>query len=260
MVPHLYKGRDKTFFFLSYDGGREHLGVAPTQFVVPSAGERSGNFSDWPFPIYDPLTTGSVAATTNNPTGRTAFPGNVIPAGRLSAVALKFLPYFNPANVNGCSNLTTGCKNFTGVTLNTTRTDIGTLRVDENLHDADHIFFTGNMGNDTQTSPSLKFGQGNNLFQRSRLFGLSWTHSGNSRDVNQATLGYTREHFFTGPNTADGPNLSAEVGLANPNLDPATYDLPTTCFFVYACIGGGSPTVFVDNVYQGADTLTLIRG
>src|ERR1039458_3778534 len=44
VVPHLYNGKDKTFFFLSYQGMRLRQG-SNSNSTVPSAAERGGNFS-----------------------------------------------------------------------------------------------------------------------------------------------------------------------------------------------------------------------
>jgi len=62
VIPHLYNGRDKTFFFASYDGFRLRQGL-PLLFTVPTMKERAGDFTDYldangnPIPIYDPAST-----------------------------------------------------------------------------------------------------------------------------------------------------------------------------------------------------------
>lgn len=96
VVPHLYDGRDKTFFFISYQGMRLRQGL-PANSTVPSAAQRAGDFSAPGLnTIYDPLTTGP------NPSGsgtvRAPFPGKMIPANRLVSQALFFLPYIPLAN------------------------------------------------------------------------------------------------------------------------------------------------------------------
>ena len=70
----LVKG--KTFFFLSYEGTRESRQL-PVNLTVASAAMKQGDFSGIRNRIYDPL--------TGQP-----FPGNVIPASRLSPQALYF--------------------------------------------------------------------------------------------------------------------------------------------------------------------------
>jgi Carboxypeptidase regulatory-like domain len=260
-IPHLYDGKNRTFWFFSYDGGRNHQEQSPTQLDAPSALQRQGNFGDWPFPIYDPLTSGSVPATATNPSGRTQFKNNIIPTNRFDPRASALLTYFNQPNVASCTDLTTGCSNFAGSTDTSINTNTETFRVDQNFHDYDHVYFTGIFSEENKLTPSVVAGQGNVSFFRSRLFGLTWQHTFSSNSINQATLGYNRQHFYTGTDTAGGPNLAANAGFSNvPNI-PAYYDLPSINFStVYHSLGGDSPYEQWDNVYQGVDTVTLIRG
>src|SRR5205085_3420778 len=81
-IPKLYDGRDKTFFMFTMQRYNEKV---PSSIVtsVPTALERQGDFSQSGITIYDPLTT---RPDPNNPDKfiRDPFPGNKIPANRLS--------------------------------------------------------------------------------------------------------------------------------------------------------------------------------
>src|SRR4051794_19365956 len=65
-IPKLYNGRDKTFFFVSYEGFRNRAGATPTPYSIPPQEFYSGdlhNFVDGNgkmYPIYDPATTALV--------------------------------------------------------------------------------------------------------------------------------------------------------------------------------------------------------
>src|SRR5208283_3440119 len=85
-IPKLYNGRDRTFFFVSYEGLRDSSAGSFTG-TMPTALERTGNFSQTTdsngklIVMYDPSTTGldptAPAGTTKYI--RTPFPTNVIP-------------------------------------------------------------------------------------------------------------------------------------------------------------------------------------
>ncbi|TCK72739.1 TonB-dependent receptor [Acidipila rosea] len=84
-LPKLYNGRDRTFFHFTYEWFKQNS--EDTDFsTVPTALEKGGDFSDFKdsagnlIPIYDPQ--------TGKP-----FPGNVIPANRISALAQTLTPY-----------------------------------------------------------------------------------------------------------------------------------------------------------------------
>ena len=86
--------KNKLFFFFSYDATRLRQGSVAT-YSVPTADIRTGNFSAYSTPIYDPM--------TGNPdgTGRTQFPGNIIPANRLSPQTQKIQAYYPAAESIG---------------------------------------------------------------------------------------------------------------------------------------------------------------
>jgi hypothetical protein len=95
-IPKLYDGRNKTFFFITTESYRQHDG-STTVLSVPTALERAGDFSQSLAKngsqqvIYDPLTTNLTTGT------RQPFPGNVIPAGRISSVGSALASYYpNP--------------------------------------------------------------------------------------------------------------------------------------------------------------------
>ncbi len=97
--PHLYDGRDKTFFFFAYEGWR-YLEPSNNLYTVPTAAEISGDFSNslLPNPIFDPATT-TVNAAGNGYT-RTQFAGNVIPADRIDTQVQQYIQnYFDAPNI-----------------------------------------------------------------------------------------------------------------------------------------------------------------
>jgi hypothetical protein len=94
VIPKLYNGRNRTFFFASYQGFRNRAGTGANYMTVPTAANYEGDFSGWTrngvrVPIYDP------ASTRANPSGsgyiRDAFPGNILPKSRFSRVATAYV-------------------------------------------------------------------------------------------------------------------------------------------------------------------------
>ncbi|MBL8221489.1 MAG: carboxypeptidase regulatory-like domain-containing protein, partial [Bryobacterales bacterium] len=100
-IPKIYNGKNKTFFFASYEGFRNRSGNTPSFNTVPLEEMYEGDFRGWirtpasgaPFlmPIYDPATT------TINADGRTysrqPFANNTIPKARFSSVATKYIGF-----------------------------------------------------------------------------------------------------------------------------------------------------------------------
>jgi hypothetical protein len=84
--------RNKLFYFVSYEGTRQQQNVSRT-LSVPTEAVRRGNFTGTGTTIYDPLTGNA------DGTGRSPFPGNVIPDSRISPVAKKIIPYIPLPNL-----------------------------------------------------------------------------------------------------------------------------------------------------------------
>jgi len=94
IIPRVYDGRDRTFYFFSYGGSRKSGADTYTTVQVPTTVELQGNFSSYSRKIYDPATT------KPNPTGtgyvRTPFPNNVIT--HFDTVAQELLSLFPAPN------------------------------------------------------------------------------------------------------------------------------------------------------------------
>ena len=92
IIPKVFNGRDRLFFFVATESYRE-LDPSNTYNEVPTALERQGDFSQSLYSkggqqiIYDPFNTNAAGA-------RLQFPGNVIPASRLSPVGLALASYY----------------------------------------------------------------------------------------------------------------------------------------------------------------------
>jgi hypothetical protein len=94
-LPHLYNGRNQTFFLVNYERYREGS-PQPLVLSVPEPEMRHGDFSKLvdaagtPITIYDPTTGRQVGSQWV----RDPFPGNVIPPGRISPTASLLIKYF----------------------------------------------------------------------------------------------------------------------------------------------------------------------
>src|SRR6266571_2255253 len=129
-IPRVYNGKNRTFFFVNYEGLRERQGNVISR-TSPTAGMLAGDFSAVTNRIYDPLTTAP------NPSGsgtiRMPFPDNRIPAARLSPQAAFFNPYLTTVATPG------GAFIFSPSTV--LDEDQLTARIDHGIGDRHKIFF-----------------------------------------------------------------------------------------------------------------------
>ena len=158
-IPKVYDGKEKTFFFTSWEGIRNKDPRAGVR-TVPDANERQGDFTEtWtsqiiggirnviPITIFDPLTVDARrtidvnGVQSQNPQFgyRTPFPGNKIPTIRLSPIAmnvLKFIPSPNtvPQNTSNTAN------NFTPQSTRQNKMASLVTRVDHNWNQSHKTF------------------------------------------------------------------------------------------------------------------------
>jgi hypothetical protein len=130
--------RDRTFFFVNYEGLREQNASVQT-FTVPLPEWRNGDFSNFRnsagalITIYDPLTT---RADPANPGQfiRDPFPGNVIPQNRMSPMARAMMTYWPLPNTTP-SNAFTQTNNFSASGFSENEGDRIDSRVDHTFND-----------------------------------------------------------------------------------------------------------------------------
>jgi len=249
---------DRAFFFVNYEGGRRNVSGSAVSLMVPTTKERQGDFSDWPYPIYDPSTT-VVTSTSPLSITRMQFPNNIIPSSEINAISQKLLSYYPAANVN----CTMPCTNFVGASP-ATRIDTNTFttREDYNFSSADRLSYSMIIWRDNQPSPSIIPVNSSVAFSHSGLFGLNWDHSFSPTMINEARVGYNRMFFHEGASTAFGPDLAAKLGLRNTPTTPAFYNIPLVSPTQgYAGIGNGNNGYTqTDNIFEYADTLNMIHG
>ncbi len=92
VIPKLYNGRDRTFFFANFEITNLRRSLFRT-FSVPTAAMRTGNLSEAPFDIYDPATTAPNPSAPGRYT-RTPFPNRMIPSNRIAPVSLNILQLY----------------------------------------------------------------------------------------------------------------------------------------------------------------------
>lgn len=189
LLPKIYNGKNRTFWFTSFEGAREGNGI-DNVLSVPTSKMRGGDFSEVAQAIYDPF---SVATINGTPT-RTPFPGNIVPAQRQDAAAQKIATFWPTPNRTGPNAAQPWVQNY-GFSGKWPRNyDMFVAKIDHRFSEKWSTFFRLNKGNGLLIFPFDFDGiasQGRNVVNRPNL-GASW---GNTFLLNPSTtfdvrLGY----------------------------------------------------------------------
>lgn len=261
-IPGVYDGRNRTFFFVDYQGTRIRKGL--TLFAtVPLPAWRTGDFSGFN-PIFDPSTTTVVGGVAT----RDQFPGNQIPLSRFDPAALQLLDSFPLPNYPGSVSSSGVANNYLSNPSEQNDSNGVDVRIDHKISDSDSIFFRFSYFDETLVNPGSlpaplydgSFSTGTTK-TKVRTGVLAYTHVFTSRTINELRTSYLYNNSALRPFNTD-VNGAAELGIPGIPFTPGNGGLPTFSVSGINGFGGSefSPTVEVQNEFLLMDNLTLIRG
>lgn len=141
VLPKLYDGRNRTFFFLSTELVRFSQGVTWTG-TVPRPEQLEGDFSTTRNAAGNVISVFDPFSTAPNPTGpgfrRTPFAGNRVPVSRFDPVAVAMSKFWPAPNTAGAPN--TGVNNFARTSSSQITKDTWSARLDHHLNQKNRLF------------------------------------------------------------------------------------------------------------------------
>ena len=215
LIPKLYNGKDKTFFFSDFNVTLASNGNLYNQ-LVPTAAERGGDFSQTQsggrqVTIYDPATTRLDTAT--NRFVRDPFPGNRIPGASFDRSGAEMVKFYPEPNGVYAGNL-----NFSAHPPQTRQTWQWINRLDQNFGSNDKFFARiggYNPNGDAQNHIPNKANNDTSGGFRDTQIALSHTHVFGPRVVNDLRAGFVQEHNYTIAASSPSP----ELGIRNVTLN-----------------------------------------
>jgi len=230
-IPHLYNGKDRTFFFFDYEGNRRSTAVAE-QFLVPTQAERNGDL--------------------------TAIGSPVISPGSINPTAKALLNYYPLPNVSGQPNY-----NYENFQSTPARTDGVDLRIDQNITAKQSVYARFSRKNITEdyANPLLP-NDSDSIHNRSLL--ASYTYAMTSRMVNEFRFGFTNVITSVGF-PIEGADALSQLDLSGVNISqhPTTHAFPTFNFSAgtgFTPIGRDKTGVTQSKTTQFTDNLTWTLG
>ena len=147
VLPKLYHGRNKTFFFGAYQGFR-FLQTSDSPLFVPTAAELNGDESSWPTQIYNPFTTRPDPAHAGQFIAD-PFKGNQIPKSLIKPGLVSYAQFAYPQAGPVIDSSGDNALDKTPITQHQNEWDI---RIDEKIGANDSAFFRYSAINSTEGS------------------------------------------------------------------------------------------------------------
>lgn len=180
-IPWLYNGKDKTFFFGTFEGFRFPRG-ATVQNTVPTQAMRNGDFSGETVTVRDPLT------------GQ-AFAGNRIPDNRISPIAKQILSLYPLPNTGSTTKL--GVANYIRNTSNNLNSNQYDIRIDHYLTQKQSVFARWTQKNVNIDQPNILSLPSNTNFDKYKILVASHNYTITPHLLNEARFGFTLNNSGT---------------------------------------------------------------
>lgn len=221
VLPGIYNGRARTFFFGNATAYTLRTDGSSGLLTMPTAEMRQGDFSAAGLnPIHDAL---SPYLSTSNSVQRRQFPGNRIPAERLSRVSKFFLDRLPLPNRPGVSN------NFVGTSRYIRDAFDQTIKIDHSLSEQDRISVYYQLGLPTDTTGSILGDDwGFSSIWRQHRIRLDWNRNFSSNFGQQVQYGVNRDRYSSQSNNFM-QNFGQRAGLQgmfDPNCPEINIDYP----------------------------------
>jgi hypothetical protein len=274
VLPKVYRGKRNLFFFFNQEFQKQVVSYAVEEKTVPTALERTGDFSK-------SYNTNGSPLTVNDPlNGKKAFPGDIVPASRISPVGQAILNMFPSPNFVDPSLSTRYNWNYYVAASEPYSRRTETARIDYALrqnwqlylslsNNADHQNVPYNSGSAGWVAGSLNFVLSPMKFtQPGRLATLHSTNTISPTLFNETSIAVSQNTLNFGPefpNLMNRTDLGIDIQQRNPALNPLNL-IPTMTFSSiqnYAnpsTSGDGTPYYNQNTIYSFIDNVSKVKG
>jgi hypothetical protein len=252
--------RNKTFFFLSWQGTRQNSGAATIVETLESPAFRAGDFSSLKTAINDPTLTVPNAAGTGYV--KTPFPDNLIPASRISPTSSLLLQALPLPETSFAIN------NYVASPITVQQRDQFDQRGDQNFSNNDKLFvrYSYYLLHSVSPGPLPPPLIGSTNFQQSindqsgHGAVLGETHVVGAALINEFRAGYNRVSNALAPFITD--NLYAKYGFGYIPPAPGLTGLPAISINGYSRLGEADflPDAKGSDTFQMNDGITWNKG
>lgn len=253
MIPGLYNGRDKTFFFFGAQATTARITAQGLHEYLPTPAEMNGDFSAY-LNASNPGNLFHQVIKINNPFTGQPFAGNIIPTSLYNSTSLAYLKYFPLSTADP----TTGYTVYTSPAPTDQANYI--FRVDHSISSTDKLMFRWNSVSYTapaNSNPANIASDTNGSADLSENFLFQQTYNFRPNMLNTFRFSYTRDATTQSvpPNFPSAASLGIQ-GVYNGTF-PAIKSLGPTGYFSAGIYPLG---LFRRNDFAWSDDVSWVRG
>jgi len=262
-LPHIYNGKNKTFFYFDYEGVRLSTNSLIDTNTIPAAW-RTGDFS-------------GAGTTIVNPITGIPFANNTIPSGLINSTAAKLIPFIFPTPTNSEDAITS--PNLVQPFPGTYNNDGFDGRLDQNFGSNHHLWGRVTQKTITSVGTDVAIGAGgagdasyNPLLGpfttdsdlTNVAISYSWVIKPNL--INELRFGYSRANFTFGyPEASQGDSIVSNAGILGLPGPPKNGLGGVPVFYMGDILGGatnpyGHPRINKNGTIEVGDNLSWIHG
>jgi hypothetical protein len=245
VLPKLYNGKERTFFFFNWESGRLISGSFGGTAFVPPVAYRTGNFSGSSAVIYDP--------STGQP-----FANNTIPASRIQSYATKFMNFVPQPNANEAAI------NYRGPTASAPTDQNQYLgRIDHRINNKNTLYGTYIFNQQTAFSVPTYVWDYTVGYGRQQVLSLCDTHVFSASTVNELRVGWSRRFpkSYNGTSYKPEYDIANIIGIPGVSKDPRDYGPPQFGMgYDYPTVSANGPAYQHNQVWQFNDNLSINKG
>ena len=260
-IPHVYDGKDKTFFFVNYQHQIAQSGVN-TFSTVPTKDERGGNFcNDFPgLQIFNPFSNLSGPRTLLNPANPCQIP-QFLPSPpsapntpSLNSAAQGLLNFYPLPNLPGT------VQNFLLQATTPLNSDTANLHVLHTINSKFSVSAAYNLNSLRQDTLGNFPGIAGNQSTLNQSVDLGLTHTWSPKLVQDTHVNWSRSRVQPLSNNSFTNNVAGNLGIGGISGNPMDFGIPALSLSSFSGPNDPIPSLVRNQTFRFTDNTSYTRG
>ena len=253
-IPHIYNGKDRTYFFVNYQHETAQNGVN-TYSTVPTMDERTGNFcNDIPtLQLFNPTSSFTGPRTLLNPASPCQINSMLTPLDKAATALLNSIP---PPNLPGT------VQNFLLQSTTPLNSDSVNLHVLHTINSKFNLNGGYNLNSQRQNTLGNFFSTAGTQSTLNQNVDLGLSHNWTSKLVEDTHLNWSRSRVRTLSDNSFNPAFDefTAFGINGVSQAPLNFGLPALSFTSFGSLNDPLPSLVRNQTLRASDSLTWVHG